>query len=247
MSHALACTNADKVAAIASVAGGMAISQFTTCTPSRPIPVMEIHGDADNIVAYNSNIVSYEGLNLNIVPVDTLIQSWRTHNSCAGSPVVTAIPNINTNDGSTATRYDYSCQSGSSVVLIKITGGGHTWPGGFPIHVNGPTNADFSASLEIWKFLHKYSNPNSVIGIQEKNNAKNFIYPNPCQSYLQISLNDDSMNNYYTVTDINGKIILSGYINNNQQLTTGNLHEGVYILTLQGNKTTYHYKFLKFQ
>ena len=246
MSHTMACRCADKIAAIASVAGGMAISQYNTCSPSRPIPVMEIHGDADNIVAYDGHVVSYHGFTIDIVPADTLIKGWKMRNSCSGTPVVNALPDINSSDGSTATSYDYSCQSGSSLILYKITGGGHTWPGAWPIASNGNTNKDFDASIEIWKFLRQYRNLQSVIGIQDKKNTETVVYPNPCQNSVQINFGNDTGIHYFILSNLDGKTILSGYAENNEQIMIGDLPAGVYILTLPGTKAGSHYKILKY-
>jgi polyhydroxybutyrate depolymerase len=43
MSYDLACFLTDKFAAIASVSGGITPQHFEACTPSHPLPVMEIH------------------------------------------------------------------------------------------------------------------------------------------------------------------------------------------------------------
>jgi len=246
MSHTIACTCSDKVAAVASVAGCMSISQYNSCSPVRPVPVMEIHGDADNIVPFYGNAINYLGFSLAIVPTDTLIKSWKNHNSCTGNPVVTALPDINSGDGSTATRYDFTCQSGTSVVLYKIAGGGHTWPGAFAMPANGTTNRDFNACIEIWKFLRQYRNLQSVIGIEVEKNTGAVIYPNPCSNFVQVSFGKGSSGNFFVLTNRDGEAVRCGYIENNGQIFTGDLPQGLYILTLPTDKVLLHYKILKF-
>jgi polyhydroxybutyrate depolymerase len=46
LAHRLACEQAGKIAAIASIGGGAP----TTCTPPAPVAVLEVHGQADEVV-----------------------------------------------------------------------------------------------------------------------------------------------------------------------------------------------------
>lgn len=247
MSHSMACRLSDKIAAVASVAGSMAVNQFNTCSPSRPVPVMEIHGDEDAIVDYFGSMVTYAGINLNIVAIDTLIKKWGIQNGCTGSPTETAIPDINTADGCTATRYAYDCSAGTSVVLYKITGGGHTWPGSFPISMNGRTNLDFNATIEIWKFLRQYKNPNSVIGISNNNAEKlqPHIYPNPCENLVNIKFGCSANIFSYQLSDIHGKSLKRGLIENNSFLSMTDFPQGIYILSVIADEFSYRCKIIK--
>ncbi len=51
MSHRMACDATSRIAAIVSLAGATWKDQ-TRCTPSQPIAVLEVHGDADDEVPY---------------------------------------------------------------------------------------------------------------------------------------------------------------------------------------------------
>src|SRR3954452_9338116 len=51
MSYAMACTHADHIAAIASLAGATYMHP-ADCAPTAPVAVVEIHGTADRTVAY---------------------------------------------------------------------------------------------------------------------------------------------------------------------------------------------------
>ena len=50
MASAIACEFSDRIAAIAPVAG---LRNPAGCTPSRPVPVIAVHGTADTLVAYD--------------------------------------------------------------------------------------------------------------------------------------------------------------------------------------------------
>lgn len=138
MSYRLACELTDHIAAIASVTGA---HSTVPCNPSRPIPVMQIHGTDDPTVPYSS--------------VEPTINLWIQKNNCPDSAVVTQLPDINTTDSSTVTMSHYSpCDESTEIILYTVNGGGHTWPGAFGNI--GITSRDMSASPVIWDFFKKY-------------------------------------------------------------------------------------------
>ncbi len=146
MSYELACQRADRFAAIASVTGSIARSHLSACQPSQPVPVLEIHGTADNTVPYNGNAF--------FAPIPDVLAFWVQANGC-GTPVTTPVPNTSTTDGCTAERTVWPAgPSGARVEHYRIIGGAHTWPGSaFTIAV---TNRDLNASREVWRFLRGY-------------------------------------------------------------------------------------------
>lgn len=66
-------------------------------------------------------------------------------------------------DGSTATRETYTdCRDATAVVLYRVEGGGHTWPGGrqyLSERVVGPVNRDVDATRVIWDFFAAHPAP----------------------------------------------------------------------------------------
>ncbi|HEY4105556.1 MAG TPA: PHB depolymerase family esterase [Polyangiaceae bacterium] len=56
MAERLACSLSDRIAGIISVAGA-ATGPEVPCTPSTPLSVLEIHGDADPVVHYEGGVV----------------------------------------------------------------------------------------------------------------------------------------------------------------------------------------------
>ncbi len=151
MSYRLACELSDKIAAIASVTGSMSETQITSCTPTNPIPVMQIHGTADPTVLYDGNDL------WGISSIEDVISYWVNFNECDIEAIFNSIPDLIPMDLCTAEHYVYpNGNNGSSVELYKIINGGHTWPGaGFPL-VGNNTNQDINASEKIWEFFNKY-------------------------------------------------------------------------------------------
>jgi len=146
----------NKIAAIASVAGGMSTCLNYDSTNRKPLPLMEIHGTADPIVNYTGTDT--------VSSVMSTINYWVKRNNCDCTPIITEISDINLTDNCfTLRKYYQNGLDSSEVVFIKIINGGHTWPGACPDEELGNTNRDFDASSEIWRFLRKHKLVNREI------------------------------------------------------------------------------------
>jgi polyhydroxybutyrate depolymerase len=170
------------------------------CTSGRPVPVLEIHGTADNTVPYAG------GTALQFVAIPTLLSSWVQRNGCNPMPVVTAVPDINTTDGCTAERSVWSGgRNGSVVEHFRIIGGGHTWPGA--AFVIGVTNQDISASREAWRFLRRYRLATLLPtrGAVLPATPKLLLLPNPATDLLQLDAGQRLPAEALTVHDALGR------------------------------------------
>lgn len=131
--HRLACELADRIAAIGPVSGTPMVK---TCTPSRPISLLHMHGTADKIVGYNG------GGTGTFPKVSDVIADWASRDSCTGMPVETY-----KNGNVTCNTYE-TCAAMSEVGLCTIEGGEHAWPGaaGATMDIKAtPTILDFFA------------------------------------------------------------------------------------------------------
>ena len=159
-SERLACDLADKIAAIASVAGAMPQNIYARCNPPRPVSVLMFHGTDDPLVPYNGGDVrrvAGQGLGGKVLSVADTIKYWVSHNKCSPSAVTAQLPDKDPEHGTKIRRDVYGqCKEGSEVVLYTIENGGHTWPGGLqyaPERLIGKTNRDINASEIIWDFF----------------------------------------------------------------------------------------------
>lgn len=180
MSYRLACDLESRIAAIASVTGSMTAIQTTFCNSSRPVPILEIHGDADSTVPYNGANFTHS--------IDSVLNFWRNLNGCSNPIVYDTLPDI-ANEGSyVTTQYQGNCQAGTEVYHMKINGGGHTWPGAFPVPGLGNTNQDISASIEIWRFFYGYQHPSAQpLAIGEPSlRPRLILFPNPSDGLVQL-------------------------------------------------------------
>jgi polyhydroxybutyrate depolymerase len=248
MSHLLACQLEDRIAAIVSVTGLLAPGVMASCNPSRPVPVMQIHGTNDATVPYNGGI--------GIGSVDSTMQFWLAKNNCpSGTTVIDTLDNTNNTDNSYPVRYrTLNCDSSTEVTLIKIVNGGHTWPNAPFLIPNLVTNKDIDGSIEAWAFFSKYTHPNptpldtttSIRSIQGNNKLVK-TYPNPMGNQLTIEITDERVKRVALFDVLGAKIYeanVSSY-STRIQVNTSNLMSGVYLLqvvTATGNTT---YKLIK--
>lgn len=140
MAYRIGCEIPDRVLAIASVSGTMAV---TDCHPSRPISVLEIHGTGDTSIPYSGGV---DTLGVNGPAVEAVIKEWATRDGCVGTP-------NQTQSGITTTSVWNACNAGTKVRLDAVAGGHHTWFGS-PID---PVPGEPDASAVAWEFFSHLS------------------------------------------------------------------------------------------
>ena len=170
MSYLLSVEMPDRFAAIASVGGVRPLSSGDVlfppnieATPSRPFPLLHIHGTSDSIVPYNGG----SGVNGTYPSVERVVHDHVLNNGGDTTPTIVELPNTNTTDGSTVRLISY--QGGNyldnagnarnaEVLFYRIENGGHNWPGDFTEWPDfaGTVNRDINASSEIWNFFSRH-------------------------------------------------------------------------------------------
>lgn len=147
MSYRLACERASRFAAIAPVAGTEGLSE---CTPSRPVPVLHIHGTADDTILYTGGQIPvpfggpYPG-------AEETVRRWVGRNTCGDSTEQTY-----QQGDSTCVAYTGCTPVSATVSLCTVQGGRHAWPG-FAGFNNG--TLDLNAAREAWKFFKERPRP----------------------------------------------------------------------------------------
>lgn len=131
MSYRLACELSDKIRAIAPNSGQRV---FQDCHPSRPVPVMHIHGTADPCALYGggqqcggcfSNMLGLPlpGDKWPCFPVREIVAEHAKINGCAAETEIVFTK------GAVACERFKSCPPDATVVLCSIKGAGHIWAG----------------------------------------------------------------------------------------------------------------------
>jgi polyhydroxybutyrate depolymerase len=169
MSYMLSVARPNRFAAVASVGAFRPFDGETDFlyprdlpeVPDRRFPLLQIQGTSDVITPYLGGRGAFDARYL---PVEELLAKYVLNNGGDPTPTITNLPNTNTTDGSTVQllSYDggtYLDSAGNSreaeVLLYRINGGGHSWPGDYPNWDSWalPVNRDFNASEAIWDFF----------------------------------------------------------------------------------------------
>ena len=158
MSSMLGCRLADRIAAVAPVAGlraGRAAGpQFVEpdamdCRPTRPIPVLAIHGTDDDTNPFPGGGGVRWGYS-----VERAATRWASLDNCNAAPATEKV-------SARVSRVRYgACSAGSEVVLYRIDasrdeGGGHVWPGG-RLDLSTPPPAELDATSAILEFFARH-------------------------------------------------------------------------------------------
>lgn len=144
MAYRVACTLTNQIAAIATVAGAYYHAPGG-CQPSRPLPVLEIHGQADNYAPYDGNPSAM------MAAVSVYLNVWLTHDQCSSSSDV-----IFQQGDVTGLEWKH-CANGTVVEHYRISDGGHVWPGGGNIATLGYSTHVINANVVIWNFFSQFT------------------------------------------------------------------------------------------
>ena len=146
MASTIGCVYADRIAAIAPVAG---IDNPKGCTPRRAMPVVAFHGTKDPYV-------SFEGVAGVRASVPDIVGAWATRNGCSNPPVEERV-------AADVRRVRYTCPGNADVELYRVDGGGHTWPGSKVLQARpgtfGKTTLAIDATATMWDFFRSHSLP----------------------------------------------------------------------------------------
>lgn len=146
MAHRLAMELADRLAAVAAVAGGNQFAAAEGRRPEQPVPVLQMHGTRDPVWPYAGGEVMMVG---RMAPIPETVEQWAACNGAGAAQFTEVGPHVlqASLEGSTA-RQD--------IEFYRIEGGGHSWPDGhqfLPESRIGPVNREINANQVIWEFF----------------------------------------------------------------------------------------------
>lgn len=148
MSYRLGCQMADRLAAIAPVAGAL---NETGCAPAGPLPVIIFHGTDDSHVLYEGGVAPDTLYPREDRSVSDAVAFWVERNDCSETPTSETSPSGN------IVRDTYGGGAeGSEVTLYTIRGGGHAWPGAAGSASGDVPTQEISASELIWEFFARH-------------------------------------------------------------------------------------------
>jgi polyhydroxybutyrate depolymerase len=119
MSYRLACDRAERFAGLVSLAGS-SYADGASCTPSRPVSVLQIHGDLDDTILYDGIAGGYAS-------APDIAARWAGYGECDATATPGAPLDYDSAvDGAETETLQYpGCAEGIDVQLWTIAGGGH--------------------------------------------------------------------------------------------------------------------------
>lgn len=140
MAYRVACALTNRIAAVATVSGAY-YPLPEGCHPSRPLPVLEIHGQADRDAPYTG----YPALRM--AAVQDYLDGWLARDQCTGQPQVFF------QKGDVTGMQWTHCAAGTMVRHYRISDNGHTWPG------TPNTTHVIDGGVVVWQFFQNFSLP----------------------------------------------------------------------------------------
>jgi polyhydroxybutyrate depolymerase len=160
-----------KLKGIVLVAGGATVMSRQAC----PVPratgrVLLFHGTADPLVPYQGGPIGPMGRRVQrrsarqggspvrgvVAPIEGVATDWAEANATDRAPAVDQLP-VQPNDLG-VTRLRWLANQDERVVLYRVEGGGHTWPGGaqyLPQRIIGPVAHRLDATGILLDFTRK--------------------------------------------------------------------------------------------
>ncbi|HLJ36533.1 MAG TPA: PHB depolymerase family esterase [Ktedonobacteraceae bacterium] len=144
MAYRVACNLSTEIAAFATVEGAFYTAPGG-CHPSHPVPVLEIHGQADHFAPYTGNPP------LLMAAVQPYLSNWLNWDQCSNTTRTFF-------QQSDVTGIEWPhCADGTVVAHYIISDGGHTWAGATPRPSLGFTTHTIDANVVIWDFFKQFS------------------------------------------------------------------------------------------
>ncbi|MGE5414715.1 MAG: alpha/beta hydrolase family esterase [Syntrophomonadaceae bacterium] len=150
----LALRLADRIAAIAPVAGGLAAPLPPTLRPARPVSVLLLNGTDDPLVPYDGGAVART--HGRVVGAEETARRWAQADGCSASAARDAPPARPGAECAIERSRWSGGREGTEVLLYTLKGGGHTWPGGpqsAPRPLVGRVCREPDATRTIWEFF----------------------------------------------------------------------------------------------
>lgn len=217
MSHHMACTMNNRIAAIGAMSGTMPTSDISSCVPAYKTPVIHLHGTADGTVPYDGSALP----SLSLVP--QTIAFWRGVHGCDATADSTRLPDTGT-DTITIDRFVYdNCNPVGSLELWRFNGADH-------VYLYKPVN-DITEIIEVWLFLRKWnhSNPTSL-GLEDKDLSTFKVSPNPSNGLVEVSSKDAGM---IQLIDLKGTVVFEQQIQaGTSELDLNAVNQGVYLVRM---------------
>jgi polyhydroxybutyrate depolymerase len=126
MALRMACNHADVFAAAISIAGAQ-VASADACKPSQPVSVLQIHGDADDTIAYEGGVLrQHDGTAVAYPSAAATVAAWAKLDGCGDATEPEAAIDLDGNGSAETTRVKHvTCPAGLDTELWTVPKGSH--------------------------------------------------------------------------------------------------------------------------
>jgi polyhydroxybutyrate depolymerase len=146
MAFRFACDRPDLIAAVVPVSAAL---ETTQCTPTKAVPLLDIHGDSDRNVPLDGGHGARSVAGVDFRSTADSMARWSAATGCASNPDMVQAPPLST----TTWR---SCRDGVTTQLIVVAGADHPWPGStdrLAPRLQGDATRALDATAAAWRFF----------------------------------------------------------------------------------------------
>lgn len=170
MSFRMALDRSDLVAAAAPVTAQIS-EACKDKRPAQPVSLMLVNGTSDPLVPYGGGDVRLTRFGKSrgkVRSTDESLELFRKADGCGKKQPKEVLPDADPDDGTRVEIERWTGgRDGSEVVLVKVIGGGHAWPGGrqyLPEGLVGKASRDVDATALIFDFFLAHPKPCAAAG-----------------------------------------------------------------------------------
>jgi polyhydroxybutyrate depolymerase len=145
MAYKLGMLMPDKFKAISAVAANLPDTLNLDCVETKkPMAVLISNGTKDPLNHYEGGDIIIDGKNWGAVrSTNRTFAYWAGLAGYKGDPITTTLPDRDTANGQSITRYTYRQKDKPEVTLLKVEGGAHAFP------------RDIDIFVESWQFFKR--------------------------------------------------------------------------------------------
>jgi len=147
LSYRLACELSDRIVAVGLQAGTLGVDD---CSPSRPVSLLHIHGEADRNLPIDGGVGPDSIAGVDFTSPRLAVRTFAVADGCTADPMVTGDA---ANADLTVSTWS-GCDGAAEVKFVAVAGAAHSWMGHVPSNPTAlPAYQGLDASYEIVAFL----------------------------------------------------------------------------------------------
>ena len=228
--YRLACELSNRFAAVAPNACSQ---MYFPCQPTRKVPIINFHSNADMEVPAGGGIGTGPS-GVQMTSQDSTLKIWRQLNNCAS---------VSKEIDGKGSNFDFirmhNCDCGVEFHHYLTSDGGHSWPGGNPN--NNPVSSQISATDLLWNFFKNYTLNCKTTNTTENVRSGLELYPNPAKGEIFIAHLTDSLP--YAIFNTMGQLMQSGQTTSS--IPVEELPSGFYTIKIGKYQHFKTYKFVR--